>query len=282
MLILLAALASAPTIPGEGGPSDPAPLSTQVSNGTSESHGDRDFATDRPDITDNPYTIDTGRLQIELSAAEYTLERDRTRIIDVMPVSIQYGLRSNVDLQLLFTPYQRRVEGAGVDREVSGGFGDETRLRLKINLRGNDHEGLALGVIPYVKVPTGSGGLSNHHVEGGLVVPVAVDLAEDVTLGGMIEANLVYRDESGEYGLDLIHSVALEHPVTGPISAYVEYVGTIPSNAPAGRASHYQALGSAGLMFEVQDDLALDIGTRIGFSGDADRAAVFVGASKRF
>jgi Putative MetA-pathway of phenol degradation len=282
MLILLAALASSPIIPGGGRPPDPAPLNMQASDGMSESPSEREFTTDRPDITDNPYTIDSGRLQIELSAAEYTLERDRTRTIDVMPVSIQYGLSSNVDVQLLFTPYQRWVEGAGVDREVSRGFGDETLLRLKINLQGNDHEGLALGVIPYVKLPTGTGSLSNHHVEGGLVVPVAIDLAEDVTLGGMIEADLVYRDETGEYGLDLIHSIALEHPVAGPISAYVEYVGTIPSNAPAGRASHYQALGSAGLMFEVQDDLALDVGARIGFSGDADRAALFVGASKRF
>ncbi len=281
MLILLAALANASVIPVEKESLDP-PVEMGTSDRASEAARQREFTTDRPDVTDNPYTIDTGRLQIELSAAEYTLERDRAQTVDVMPLSIQYGLSSNVDVQLLFTPYQRRAEGAGVDREVTRGFGDETMLRLKINLQGNDHDGLALGVIPYVKLPTGSGGLSNHHVEGGLIMPVAVDLAKDITLGGMIEADLVYHDETGDYGVDLIHSIALEHPVSGSVSAYVEYVGTIPSNAPAGRASHYQALGSAGLILEVQDDLALDLGARIGFSGDADRAAVFVGASKRF
>lgn len=237
-----------------------------------------EFSTDRPDVTESPYTLDAGHVQIELSLAEYTRGRDNSTTLDALPVNVKVGLSDHVDVQLLFTPYQRVESEDGVDQ----GFGDETLLRLKINLQGNDHERTAFAIMPYVKLPTGTGGLSNDHVEGGLILPVATDLPGDWALGAMLEADLVYRDEGRGYGLDLVHSVTLGHPVAGPVSAYVEYVGILPRGAAEGAARRYQAIGSAGLTLEVGDNLMFDAGTRIGFSGDSDRSALFVGASRRF
>lgn len=238
----------------------------------------RDFNTDRPDTTESPYTLDAGHFQIELSAAEYTLGRDRSRTLDVLPVNLKLGLLDDVDLQLLFTPYQRVAGDDGVDE----GFGDDTLVRLKINLQGNDGEGVALGVMPFIKLPTGTGGLSNDHVEAGLILPIATDLPGDWSLGAMIEADLVYRDEGQGYGLDLVHSVTLGHPVAGLVSAYVEYVGILPRGAASGIERRYQAIASAGLTLAAGENLLLDAGTRIGFSGDSDRSTIFLGASTRF
>ncbi|WBH16425.1 transporter [Sphingomonas radiodurans] len=238
----------------------------------------RGFNTDRPDTTESPYTLNAGHLQIELSAAEYTLGRDRSRTLDVLPVNLKLGLLDNVDLQLLFTPYQRVVGDDGVDQ----GFGDDTLVRLKINLQGNDGEGVALGVMPFIKLPTGTSGLSNGHVEAGLILPMAIDLFGDWSLGAMLEADLVYRDEAQAYGLDLVHSVTLGHLVAGPVSAYVEYVGILPRGAASGIERRYQAIASAGLTLAVGENLLLDAGTRIGFSGNSDRSTIFLGASTRF
>jgi hypothetical protein len=279
LILAVAAAAAAPASAQEMVTDAPVPTRHTLFDPTppAELH---EFATDRPDTTESPYTVDAGHLQIELSAAEYTLGRDRSRTLDVLPVNLKLGLLDTVDLQLLFTPYQR-VSG-GEEPGVASGFGDETLVRLKINLQGNDHEQLALAIMPFVKLPTGTGGLSNDHVEGGLIVPMAVDLPGDFSLGAMLEADLVYHDEERDYGLDLVHSVTLGHPVAGPVSGYVEYVGVLPRGAPAGIESRYQAIASAGFTLEVGDNLMFDAGTRIGFSGDADRSSIFLGASTRF
>ena len=243
----------------------------------------RDFSTDRPDVTESPYTVDAGHLQIELSLAEYSLGSDRTtRTLDVLPVNLKLGLFDNVDIQFIFTPYQRQITRDEGQRNVDDGFSDETLVRLKINLQGNDGEGVALAMMPFVKLPTGTGRLSNGHVEGGLIVPLGTDLPNDFTLGAMLEADLVYHDASDEYGVDLVHSVTLGHPIAGLLNGYIEYVGIIPRGAPAGIESRYQAIGSAGLTYQLRDDLILDVGARLGFSGDADRSAIFMGASTRF
>lgn len=238
----------------------------------------REFTPDRPSVTESPYTVDAGHVQIELSAAEYAIGRDRSRILDVLPVNLKLGLLDNVDVELLFTPYQRMSEGGS----ISSGFGDETLMRLKINLQGNDGEGTAFAVMPYVKVPTGTGGLSNHHVEAGLILPMEAELPGDFTFNAMLEADLVYHDPRRAYGTDLVHSASLGHSIAGTVNGYVEYVGIAPFGAPHGRESHYQAIGSAGLTVQVRDNLILDAGSRVGFSGDSDRAALFLGASTRF
>jgi hypothetical protein len=243
----------------------------------------REFAPDRPDVTESPYTVDPGHVQVELSLVEYALSSDRTtRTFDALPVNLKLGLLDNVDIQFVFTPYERQVTRDEGQRTVNSGFGDETLVRLKINLQGNDHEGVALGVMPFVKLPTGAGGLSNDHVEGGLILPLATELPGDFTLGAMLEADFVYHDESDDYGVDLVHSATLAHPIAGPLNGYVEYVGNAPRGAPAGIASRYQAIASAGLTYELRDDLILDLGARLGFSGDADRSAIFMGAATRF
>jgi hypothetical protein len=275
MIAAIVALAAAatPAPQEEPGPprayslSDPAPPSEL-----------RPFSPDRPDFTEGPFTVDAGHVQIELSAAEYTIGRDRSRTLDALPVNLKLGLSNSIDVELLFTPYQRVEDGGSVDQ----GFGDDTRLRLKVNLQGNDHQGVALAVIPYVKLPTGTGGLSNDHVEAGLILPLATDLPGGFSLSAMIEGDLVYCEEKQGYGLDLIHSASVSHDIAGPVSGYVEYVGLVPQGAEAGRASRYQASASAGFVIAVRDDLLLDAGTRIGFSGEADRAVLFVGAATRF
>ena len=197
-------------------------------------------------------------------------------------MNLKLGLLDNVDLQFIFTPYERQVTRDAGERSIDSGFGDETLVRLKINLQGNDGEGVAFGIMPFIKLPTGTGGLSNGHVEGGLILPFATDLPNDFTLGAMLEADLVYDDESDDYGVDLVHSVTLGHPIVGPLAGYVEYVGIAPRGAPAGLERRYQAIGSAGLTYALRDDLFVDLGARLGFSGDADRSAIFMGASTRF
>ena len=74
----------------------------------------REFATDRPDKTESPYTVDAGRMQVELDML--TLSRDRvasagientTTGFGLSPINIKFGLRHNVDIQFVVEPYVR-------------------------------------------------------------------------------------------------------------------------------------------------------------------------------
>jgi hypothetical protein len=102
----------------------------------------RPLSTDRPDVTESPYTVDAGHFQVELSFFEYA--RDNGGNVDewdVLPFNVKVGLTNNVDLELLVVPYV----SVDVDNPFGGGndgsgFGPLT-LRAKINLWGNDGGG---------------------------------------------------------------------------------------------------------------------------------------------
>ena len=71
----------------------------------------RELATDRPDKTENPYTVDAGHFQLELDLVSYT--RDRTkdetvRAVSVAPFNLKVGLTNSSDLQFIAETYTRQ------------------------------------------------------------------------------------------------------------------------------------------------------------------------------
>src|SRR5688500_4882093 len=58
----------------------------------------RELSTDRPDVTESPYTVDAGHFQVELSLIEYTRDEDQGAELDewvVMPSNLKVGLLNN-------------------------------------------------------------------------------------------------------------------------------------------------------------------------------------------
>src|SRR5688500_5011937 len=47
----------------------------------------REFSTDRPDVTESPYTVDAGHFQVEMSLVEYTLDDDGGAELDEFVVA---------------------------------------------------------------------------------------------------------------------------------------------------------------------------------------------------
>ncbi|MCA1652629.1 MAG: transporter [Sphingomonadales bacterium] len=241
----------------------------------------RAFNTDRPDTTESPYTVDAGHFQVELSLADYAFDKDagvRTRTVGILPVNLKLGLLNNVDLQLIFTPYQRVETRAGGAHAVASGFSDDTQVRLKINLWGNDGGSTAFAIMPFIKAPTGARGLSNDHVEGGVILPLAIDVPSDFSLGTMAEFDLVYDDARGRYGVDVVHSATLGHPIAGHLAGYLEYVGVVPHGGGGG----YRAIASAGLSYPLAENWIVDGGGTLGLAGTVDDATMFIGTSLRF
>ncbi len=63
-----------------------------------------------------------------------------------------------------------RSSSGGISQRADGW--SDLVLTGKLNLLGNDEGNLAIGVAPYVKLPTGSDGISNKRTEFGVYAPV--------------------------------------------------------------------------------------------------------------
>jgi hypothetical protein len=90
------------------------------------------------------------------------------------------------------------------------------------NLWGNDGGATASAVMPFVKFPTNTGGLGNKQVEGGIFLPLAVELPYGWGMGIMTEFDIVSR-ENGGYGPDFINSITFSHNIFGHLAGYVEF-----------------------------------------------------------
>lgn len=239
----------------------------------------REMSTDRPDLTESPYTVDAGHVQVELSFGDYVRDEEggvTSETSTVLPFNVKLGLTNNVDLQLVVDPYVRQELRAAEGRATTDGFGD-AQLRLKVNLWGNDGGETALAVMPYVQFPTAGDDLGTDHVQGGVIVPFSAELPAEFGLGLMGEIDFV-RDEANDgYGIEFLHTVNLNRTIVGELGGYVEYIGIAPMDTGGG----YLALLGTGLTYGLSEDLQLDVGMNFGLSDHADDFQVFAGMTFR-
>ena len=241
----------------------------------------REFNTDRPDVTESPYTVDAGHYQIEFSFLEYTHDRSsgvETDGFSVLPVNFKVGLLNDVDLQLVLNPYENiLMQGNGVHQR-NDGFGD-SEIRLKWNWWGNDGGNTAGGVMPFVRLPTGVDGLSSHHVEGGVILPVAIDrFAGGFDLGAMAEFDFDRNAADDGYGLNFVPTVVVDHTLgSEKLDGYVELVGVSPIDT----GGSFLGFFDFGVTYLVRPNVQLDCGMNIGLSERADDFLLFAGISIR-
>ncbi len=241
----------------------------------------RPMSTDRPDTTESAYTVDAGHVQVEMSLVDHAHDRNdgrTTRTLGVAPVLLKVGLLNSVDVQLGIDPYTREktTDRASGTSETIQGFGD-TLVRLKINLWGNDAGETALAVMPFVTFPT-SGDRGHGNIEGGVIVPFAVALPGEFSLGLMGEIDFIRSSDDDRHVVDFVHTATIGRDLWGDLAGYVEYAGFANLNGDEG----YRGYFDAGVTFGVTPDVQLDGGVRVGLTEAADDVGVFAGVSLRF
>ena len=241
------------------------------------SHLMRDLAADRPDGTESPVTVDAGHVQVELSFVDYTHDDEAGTHSDAttwFDTNVKFGITNAMDLQLIFAVYsQEEVRAGGSPNQTLNGVSDVT-IRLKINLWGNDGGETAFGIMPFVKVPTGTE-VSNDEFEGGFIAMLGWDVADTWGLGFMVEVDAVYDDADDDHDTEFIHTAVLGFDVVGPLGAYVEYIGNARSD------DDYVATFSAGVTYTASENLVFDVGAMVGLNDAADDLGVFVGLTWR-
>lgn len=243
----------------------------------------RELSTDRPDVTESPYTVDAGWGQLEMDLFAYTRDREKPAGTDIKvsalslaTINLKFGLTPAIDLQTVLEPYTvvHVHDWVSDTREKISGFGDVTS-RLKINFWGNDGGDSAFGLMPFVKWPINQNGLGNDSVEGGLIVPVAFNLGAGWDMGAMTEFDVVRNEADTGYALDWVNSITFSHDIAGKLGGYAELATTL---------THGRDLASfdCGLTYGVNRHLQFDAGINIGLTRATEDLTVFTGVSLRF
>lgn len=245
----------------------------------------REMSTDRPDKTESAYTVDAGHFQLEMDLATYSFDKRNTardgsvvRSWSVAPVNLKIGLLNNVDFQLMLSTYNiERTSAPGTAVANKRGFGDVT-TRLKWNLWGNDGGTTALALMPYFKFPTNQDDLGNSSVEGGLIVPLAVELPAGWGMGVMTQLDILRDKNSSGHHPEFVNTLTFSHDIVGNLGGYVEFFSSVSTES----GSKWVGTFDLGLTYALTKNVQLDAGINIGLTRSADDLNPFLGLSWRF
>jgi hypothetical protein len=233
----------------------------------------RELSTDRPDQTESPYTVEPGRYQAEFQIAAVGHGPGGTRPSwQVAAVNLKRGLSRTIDLQFVTPGLEFIPSAEGRDAAVG-----DLMLRLKWNARGNDTEGFAWGLMPFVSFPTGMDGVTAGGFEGGLIVPAAFPLSERAGLGVMAQGDVVRDgDGSGTHVVGLF-TATVSREIRGPLGGFVELAARVRPRAEGAR----ETMLDLGATYGLTADSQLDAGIQWGLSEAAEDSRVFLGLSVR-
>lgn len=246
----------------------------------------REMSTDRPDLTESPFTVDAGHFQFETDLWNYSYDRYNSARSDTKDEAHNYatinakaGLLHNLDIQFVIPVYNRirsyDYTAGTVTR--SQGFGDLT-VRMKYNLWGNDGGKTAFGLMPFVKFPTAATGLGNNSVEGGLILPFGMELPGGWSMGAMIEFDILRDGAGGGHHLDVIQTITFGHGIVGDLAGYVEFFSASSTESP----TPWVASVNGGLTYGLTADIQLDAGVNFGVTRSAPDINPFLGITWRF
>lgn len=244
----------------------------------------RDLCTDRPTKSTGACTVDPGHFQVESDIVNVTLDRsggvDTNTYLFANP-TLKYGLTRVLDVEVSLAPV---VEVTTRDRTTgmrtrTTGVGDLS-LRAKWNLTGDDGGALGIALVPYLKLPTARSGIGNGAVEGGVLVPISVNLPANFSLSFDPEIDLLQNSTDAGRHVNIVNLIGVSHPL-GPVILAAEAWSDVDFD-PAGSVTQYSADFGVSWIPGKAPNLQLDGGVNFGLNRVTPGVQVYVGISRRF
>lgn len=232
------------------------------------------MVTDRPGQTNGPFTVAPGHLQIETGVINYTYDHrsDFQRLDVFSQTEFRVGLAPNWEISFVVNPFSwQRQQGVS-----SSGIGDTT-VQGKWTAWSDASGNTALGVIPFISLPTAQNGLGAGGTEGGVFFPFATPLPAGFSLGVMPGA-FGARNPNGGYHTQVQASASLSRTLVGNLSAFGEFAASIDPM----HASDWIGTIDFGLIYLITPNLQLDVGMNVGVTRAANDINPFLGLSVRF
>jgi hypothetical protein len=238
-----------------------------------------DMETDRPNVTETPYTIEAGHLQYEADIVNYERQRTSQSLQHTWlanQANLKLGLFKNTALQVKIQSYgiEASRDLTTKEEEKSHGFGDIT-VRVKQNLYGNFDGNFSIALMPYVKFPTNHYS-DNKSYEEGLMVPMVLKLPQDWKIGLMVEGDRLKDDETEGMHNELLQSLTVSHVLFKKLEVFGETYYTYNF-----KDHHTLNFLDAALEYEIVRDVKVDIGVNYGLQHDAQKN-YFAGIAFRY
>ena len=244
---------------------------------------ERSYCPARPGLDTPACTIAPGRVSVETSLVDWTLQQDssaRTDTVLIGDTLVRIGLTDTVEAQIGWTPYghvRTRDKLAGTI-DSAGAIGDAT-LGFKVNLNHPDGSGLSAAIQPFVAIPIGRSPLGAGDWGGGVVAPVDYALNDTLTLQFTPEVDAAVDQDGKGRHFAASGTAGLGIALNKKVNLTVE-LQELRDADPSGKT--WQALESTSLAWMPKDNLQLDMGAVAGLNRDAPDIELYVGVSRRF
>ncbi|MBK5198917.1 MAG: transporter, partial [Methyloceanibacter sp.] len=197
--------------------------------------------------------------------------------------NIRVGITNNTELQFLLQPInavRTRFKKPAMTTWDAGP--DVLEITGKYNFYGNDTfekpGATALGIIPFIDIPTVHNGVGQDHVEGGMDVPFAIKLSDKAELELMTEYDFIKNNQGSGYHVEYFNSGSFSYEFTSKFSTYFEVATLFGNEDPFGGIV---TLGT-GILYQPNGNTQIDVGSNFGVTRASDRINPFVGLTKRF
>ncbi len=220
-------------------------------------------------VTETPQTIAPGSFFLRMDAISIGVNRDRVEpsrynALGLASTILSTGLTRDVDLEVGVQFFVKQTVQLGGTRTSHSGRGDVS-LRSKWTFWRDPTRGAAAAVIPYVKLPSNTGGVGNNHTEGGVIVPWSMSLGGGTELGAMGQWDILRNAGNTRYDSRWFASGFLHQHLIGSLGAYAETTLAVSSAS----ASTLAGTLGGGVTFDLKKKLQLDYGLSRGLGGQA-------------
>ena len=236
----------------------------------------QDINPDRPDLTTGAEVVPAGGLQLETG-----LEYDYTRVggrpnerqLSVQ-ATLRLGLTPALEVSLDGVPFVWLRDG-----DDHTGSGDYTLgLKYRFLAPSSDGTGPALGLNPYVKLPTASEPIGSGRPDFGVLLLMTLGLPWGLSLDANAGVAAIGQRRPDGFIPQGIVAASLSWAVTKQLSTITELYYTT-KNKRDGRDG---LLTTVALMYRVTPRLAVDVGMRTTLTGQGPDWAALVGLSVLF
>lgn len=249
--------------PGDGGPKIDEPL-----------------VTDRPDFTEASVTVGRGVVQVETGYTYFNDDDGTTsvRTHTVPEALFRIGMFADwFEWRLAYTALEETTSETGVGRLTVRGS-DDLYLGIKLALTGQVGILPEMAIMPQMRVPSGSGGITAGETLPGLNWLYGWDVTDFISMGGSTQANRKLDDETAEPYTEFAQSWTINYALADRVGGYTEWFCLAPDGADT---NHNENYFDGGLTFQPTNNVQFDIRAGVGLNEAATDMFAGVGLSIR-
>lgn len=243
----------------------------------------RDICPSFAGLDTGPCTTEPGHVTAELLPIDFTHDHGSDQVEDDFLVGhflVRAGVTSSTELQAEWVPYgHSRVRDRLTGQIERYGRAGDVTIGIRQNFVGPDGQGTGVAIQPFVTLPVGHRPVGAGDWGAGVIVPIAFDLSDAISLTFDPEADAAVDDDGDGRHLAYGGVVSLAAKLSEKLTAQLDYQG-FRDRDPSGHSTFHRVAGT--LTLQPGKTFALFSTAALGLDRDAPDLQLFVGVARLF